>query len=363
MSDHWILCVDDDERVLSGLDLQLGFDFDVRTAVGGAQALELLAEDDDCAVIISDMRMPEMNGAQFLKASRKISPDSTRILLTGFSDIDDAMSAVNDGGIFRFLTKPSPPEIVVGAVEDGVRLWDLIRSERVLLEQTLQGAVAALVEALELAAPTVFPGIRRIEAASRHVALNLGISPIWQVGLAGLLYRLGWIAVPTEIVEKHLGGYMLSGTEADMFAATSETTVRLISHIPRLEPVAEIITSMSMPTRNVDAAAIVSAAAEMIRQMGMGLSGSQAVATLKGQFATQIVDSLQTWDGATTTATRRELTVHQIAEGMIILEDVRSEGGSLLVKSGTLATPVVIDRLRNFAETQGVREPIIVTFG
>lgn len=362
MSSSWILCVDDDERVLRGLELQLGFDYEVRTAIGGLEALELLLDDDDCAVIISDMRMPEMDGAEFLKESRVLSPDSTRILLTGFSDVEDAITAINDGAIQRFLTKPCPPETLVSAVTEGVRLWELVRSERVLLEQTLHGAVNTLVEALELAAPSVFPGIRRIEAASRFVAEELAVVPIWQVGLAGLLHRLGWISVPAEIVEKHLAGEELSPTETRMFAATAATSVRLVSHIPRLGGVAQIFKSMGQPSGEPDAAAIVSASAELIRQLGIGLSGSQALLTLDGRFPPRVLEVLATWSGVNATAQQREVTVYQIAEGMVIEEDVVSLTGSLLVRSGSEATTMIIERLRNFAGTQGVTEPIVVSY-
>ncbi len=142
MTGHWVLCVDDDEALLEGLELQLTFDHEVRTASSGAQGLALLGAHPDCAVIISDMRMPGMNGVEFLAATRVVAPDATRILLTGSSDLDNAISAINSGGVYRFLTKPTDQSTFVGAVRDGIAEWQR-NQERVTAVTMLGGGDAA----------------------------------------------------------------------------------------------------------------------------------------------------------------------------------------------------------------------------
>src|SRR5579859_935172 len=101
-----ILFVDDEASVLDGYKRLLHSEFQVDTAVGGEQALNLVRTMGPFAVVISDMRMPVMNGAQFLAQLKQIAPDTVRMLLTGFTDLNAAMEAVNEGNIFRFLTKP-----------------------------------------------------------------------------------------------------------------------------------------------------------------------------------------------------------------------------------------------------------------
>src|SRR5690349_16055277 len=96
-----VLCVDDDPNVLEALATNIGRRYDVQTAVSGAQALEQLTIDPGKAVIVSDMRMPVMDGATFLAKTRELAPDAVRILLTGQTDLQSAISAVNDGQIFR----------------------------------------------------------------------------------------------------------------------------------------------------------------------------------------------------------------------------------------------------------------------
>src|SRR5581483_1037494 len=116
-----ILCVDDEPYVLESLRDTLRRSFDVLTAGGGPEALEKLnAEPGEYAVIISDMRMPVMSGSSFLRESRRIAPDAARILLTGYADLDAAISAVNDAQLFRFLTKPCEPEQLLRACTAGL---------------------------------------------------------------------------------------------------------------------------------------------------------------------------------------------------------------------------------------------------
>ena len=101
-----ILCVDDEPAVLEGLKMNLRRRFDVLTATSGAAALEVLEREEGIAVLMSDMRMPSMDGATLLAKARERWPFVVRLLLTGQADMNSAISAVNEGQIFRFLTKP-----------------------------------------------------------------------------------------------------------------------------------------------------------------------------------------------------------------------------------------------------------------
>ena len=114
-----ILFVDDETHILESLADVWGFDYDVRTAADGPSALDLLeawAPD----VIVSDMRMPGMDGATFLASARARCPTATRILLTGQADLEAAARAVNAGGIFKLLTKPCPHDLLAAALIEAV---------------------------------------------------------------------------------------------------------------------------------------------------------------------------------------------------------------------------------------------------
>ena len=110
-----VLCVDDEPRLLEGLTLQLRKHFRVSTATTGQKGLEIVDRDPP-AVVVSDMRMPEMNGATFLGHIVERAPNIVRILLTGHADVESAIAAVNHGQIFRYLTKPCPPELLLSVI-------------------------------------------------------------------------------------------------------------------------------------------------------------------------------------------------------------------------------------------------------
>ncbi len=101
-----VLYVDDEPAVLAGFVRILRKRFVVHTADGGAAGLERMTVDGPYAVVVSDMRMQGMDGVQFLKEVRQLSPETTRIMLTGNADQKTASVAINEGNVFRFLTKP-----------------------------------------------------------------------------------------------------------------------------------------------------------------------------------------------------------------------------------------------------------------
>jgi DNA-binding NtrC family response regulator len=101
-----ILFVDDDQQILDAYKRLLHGKFNVETAISGAQGLATIHVIGPFAVVVSDMRMPGMNGAEFLARVRELAPHTVRMLLTGHKDLNQAIEAVNEGQIFRYLTKP-----------------------------------------------------------------------------------------------------------------------------------------------------------------------------------------------------------------------------------------------------------------
>ena len=110
--------------------------------------LRVFDEEGEFAVVLSDMRMPGIDGAAMLSAIKERNADVVTMLLTGHADFESAMSAVNDGNVFRMLSKPCPPERLIQSLYAGLRQHELIVGEKVLLEQTLKGAVDALSPSL-----------------------------------------------------------------------------------------------------------------------------------------------------------------------------------------------------------------------
>ena len=101
-----ILIVDDDPNLLAAVQRQLRKLYAIETAIGPEEGLKAISEQGPFAVIVSDYRMPVMDGIQFLSRVRQLAPDSVRMMLTGNADLQTAVDAVNEGSIFRLLTKP-----------------------------------------------------------------------------------------------------------------------------------------------------------------------------------------------------------------------------------------------------------------
>jgi FixJ family two-component response regulator len=130
-----ILFVDDEPAVLDGYQRLLRNQFRVSAALGGEQALALIQNTGPYAVVISDMRMPGMNGAQFLARVRERAPNTVRMLLTGHADVDVAIEAVNEGKIFQFLTKPCERDILVKAIRSGHEVYRVAAAEKELIRK------------------------------------------------------------------------------------------------------------------------------------------------------------------------------------------------------------------------------------
>ncbi len=151
-----ILCVDDETQVLEGLSLQLGRRYEVLTALSGAEALQILQREDRISVLISDMRMPRMDGATFLARARSIAPHAGRILLTGQTDLQSAIAAVNDAQVLKFLSKPCPPPELHAAVETAIEHYRQASTTSTGLRRTLTAQIISQDPVTGLASRSYF---------------------------------------------------------------------------------------------------------------------------------------------------------------------------------------------------------------
>lgn len=155
-----ILCVDDEPEVLHGLQMHLRSRFEVITACGGLEALQYLWElgADSFAAVLSDMRMPGMDGSTLLSHVRRMSPDTTRVMLTGYSEMRSAIAAINDGNVFRFLIKPCDPSVVAQTMVDAVDHYRLVVQDRDFMVSKLHALSTRLRSAERLAAVGTLAG-------------------------------------------------------------------------------------------------------------------------------------------------------------------------------------------------------------
>jgi DNA-binding NtrC family response regulator len=130
-----ILFVDDEKAVLDAIQRMLHSAFEIRTATSGAEGLTTLEREGPFGVVVSDMQMPEMNGAEFLARVREKAPCTVRMLLTGHADLHAAIDAVNRGQILHFLTKPCGKDALVAAINSGLDQYRTLVEEKELSRQ------------------------------------------------------------------------------------------------------------------------------------------------------------------------------------------------------------------------------------
>jgi response regulator RpfG family c-di-GMP phosphodiesterase len=372
-----VVCVDDEPQVLSGLSLHLRRRYEVETATSGPAALELLARQPEAAVLISDMRMPGMNGAELLAKACSAYPHTTRILLTGHAEVDSAIAAVNSGAVFRFLVKPCPPPELLGAVDAAAELHRVTRAEQSLLEQTLHGSIKMLTEVMSITNPVAFGRAQRIKQHVSALCDKLELTERWQVEVAAMLSQLATFTLPPETLEKVYYGAALSPEEQQMLERSPDVTAQLLGHIPRLEPVREILAGYAKPYRPVEKGAEVSQpeaqltvwtqmlriASDFDALEAKGQSTSAALSILKGQaqqYDPQLLSTFLALLGQRKEGDKtRDISLSALRSGMVFAADVKMATGTLFVARGYEVTPAFLERIKNF-RPGSVREPVKV---
>lgn len=133
-----ILCVDDEKNVLKALRrLFMDHDYEILTAESGQEGLEILKEQRDIQLIVSDYRMPEMDGVEFLKRACECSPETIRIVLSGYADTASVVAAINEGRIYKFIPKPWNDDELKVTIEKAIEVFFLKRKNEHLAEKLM----------------------------------------------------------------------------------------------------------------------------------------------------------------------------------------------------------------------------------
>jgi response regulator RpfG family c-di-GMP phosphodiesterase len=371
-----ILFVDDDPNILAAYQRQLRRQYEIDTALAGEQGLEAVAKSGPYAVIVSDLKMPGMNGIQFLSRVKEMAPDTVRMMLTGFAEVKTAIDAVNEGNIFRFLTKPCPPEILSRALDSGIEQYRLITAEKELLEKTLKGSIKVLTEILSLLNPEAFGRASRISRYSREIGLVMKIREIWQLETAAMLSQIGFILLPEGALKKIYHGQQLTPEEIQLMDMHPFITSDLLKNIPRLEEIARIISyqekhfdGTGIPVDEVRrleiplGARVLKVALDFDTLLTAGLSKSKAITQLKhreGWYDPGVLTALEAVVWIEGKYLVKVIHLKDLQDSMILDDDVFTMNGTLLIAKGQEVTRLIIQRLHNFAETEGIKEPLQV---
>lgn len=377
--DERILCVDDDPAILSAYQRnlrRLGPAID--TAPSGSEGLRLLTAQGPYAVVVADMHMPGMDGVQFLTRVKEQAPDTVRMMLTGADDQRTAIQAVNEGSIFRFLSKPCPTEELAKALTAGLRQYRLVTAERELLEKTLAGSVRLLTEILGIIDTQSFSRAMGLRERIRSLCRSIAVTDTWEIEIAAMLAGIGHVAIPPMVTLKSRANKELTATEREMLVQIPQTGARLVANIPRLEGVSRIILyqgkhwdGTGFPADGVAGEAIplgsrvLKLLQDLVQLEAVGQARAAVIGILRGragQYDPRLLEALASLGDDRPTEVRppRQVQLHELRSGMVLHDDIQTNDGKVLIAAGHVVSETLIERLQNFARLVGLREPIAI---
>jgi response regulator RpfG family c-di-GMP phosphodiesterase len=335
------------------------------------------------AVVVSDMQMPGMNGVEFLTKLERSAPDTVRIMLTGNADQKTARDAVNQGHIFRFLTKPCPQEELMLALGAGLKQYQLVTAERDVLERTLNGSTRVLSDILAMHDAHAFGKAQRLREFMRAFAEHLQLRQTWDLELAAMLSHIGYVTIPQAVLAKRRLGTPLTVPESDMVTRVPQIGFNLLSQIPRLESVAAVVLYQNknfdgsgFPLDDVTGeeipigARILRVLQDLVANESPAASKAKSLENMKrfpGRYDPRVVDAgAAVFDVCLESATpaqiqSRPVRIKNLRVGLVLATEARTRNGVMIVPAGTRISPLLIEKLRNFAELDNLEEPMNVT--
>lgn len=361
-----ILFVDDDQRVLSMFRRNLSRRFDIETSPEPIAALDIIRRGD-VAVVVADLRMPLMDGFEFLNQVRELSPLTVKIMLTGHADLESAIAGVNEGHLFRFLTKPCSPTVLVKSLDAALEQYRLVTAEKELLRGTLQGCITVLTEILGQVNPEAFGRSERIKRHVHNMVTRLGLKDAWKYELAAMLCQIGCVFIPEDVVRKSRCAQEITPEEGQIYSMHPTVGAQLLSSIPRLEDVREIIThqedSLIDCPEQPRGARLLKICLDFDNLESCLDNKIDAIARMKhdeDRYDRFLLEAFERYVLADTGVRPEEIRLVELKEGMILGEDLMSEAGALLLAKGLEVNSYSLMRLHNLAKAQGVKQPFRV---
>ena len=413
-----ILCVDDEPSILSALRrLFRAHGFTVVAAESGQAGLDLL-ETEPIDLVISDMRMPHMDGVVFLEHVRQRKPDILRLLLTGYADIASITGAINRGEIYRYIAKPWDDTDIILTVQDALDRSSLLLEKKRLealvtaqneelkivnasLEVKVQARTVELKQAndrlksnfltsikmftalIELRDNRLAGHSRRVADTARRLAHALAMDnrQVQEVFVAGLLHAIGMVGFDDELLQTPVSA--MTPRQLEVFRKHPARAEQLLMPLAELKSTVEIIAAQlerfdgsgypqGIPGKHIALGARILAVASDYDSLQLGLLeprqlGHQEALDLIRQrsglrydpaVVTAFLDiyrDLAQDDLPVTTATTRTLASRELAVGMVLARDMTSPTGLLLLTAGHVLDDAVIRKITGFEHSIGSR--------
>ena len=376
-----ILFVDDDPNILSSLKRQFHNQYSIVTAESGAGGITALKEKGPFCVVVADYRMPEMNGAEFLKRAREISPGTVRFMLTGQADLEAVVKVINEGKIFRLLLKPCLPNLMKKNIADGIAQYRLLLAEKILLEKTLGGSIKVLTDILALISPQAFSRANRLRRIMQEFIDKIMIKNAWQLQIAAMLSQIGCVTVPDFIISKVYHNKELLPNEFPMFQNHPKIGSEMIANIPRLKAISRIIAyqeklynGTGVPRDDVSGgdiplgARILKISLDYDSMIQAGKRKERILEVMNqraklGWYDENLIKVLEKPVIKKKKYVLKEVSLAQLDNTMILADDLYNKKMSMLLGGkGMEITKSFIYRIINIDKNEGIKKPIKVMY-
>jgi response regulator RpfG family c-di-GMP phosphodiesterase len=419
-----ILFVDDEENVLKALRrLFIDEGLEVFTAASGKEGLEIV-KNAEFAVIVSDQRMPEMTGVEFLQHTKELCPDTVRIMLTGYADVHATIKAINEAGAQRYITKPWNDEEIKLIIKQAIDRFRLIKENKRLfalsekqkeeaaswnkeleyyvqmhtidltnkdkeikafkakLETYLKGTINALNCLIQLRDKTIFNHSKNVALISVAVAkrLNLDASEIERIDLAGSLHDIGKIVMPDIILVKKIEE--LSPDEMNQYIRHPLTGQMITGFVEDLQKVGELIkhhhehfNGTGFPDKlreeKIPLGSRIIAITDRFERLAAGMSVEDSLKKIRSrlgkEFDPELYEHLEIAAyevGASLFSSNdiveAELAINNLTPGLLLSRDVVGASGLVLIKKDTVLTQKNIEQLDKALHMDQAKNSIFV---
>ena len=352
LSEFDVLFIDDDPNILRGIKRNLGRRFNICTSETVDEALALI-ELNDFPVVVSDMQMPNMNGADFLILVKQLSPSTVRILLTGESKMQDAIKAINESGIYKFLTKPCPSELLIETVEQAMKLHSSNRLEQLILDKTVKGITLILVDVFKMVSPQIFKRNFTIIKKLREVLKNKRRFKRWDLEIACLLMYLGSVHYRFSDYD-HM---YKSENMSKVLLKSSE----MLKKVPKFEYVSEILCNLSILYQGGNDIKKIDGESELLKLMidyEYLKNDSRFLIKMRNLYSDKVTDEFP--ELFEKSLYEKSVSFDEVKLGHSVVQDVKTNSGAIIVKQGEIVSPRILSTVKIFGSKGLLVEPIIV---
>jgi len=372
-----VLIVDDiseNRLILEELLKNLGHKYS--SVENGQEAVDLLKEKK-FDLILLDIMMPVMDGyktLEFIKNDQNLKYIPV-IMITTVDEMDSIIKCIQLGAE-DYLPKPFEPEILKARIDNSLTKLNYFKLEKDLLEKTLSGSIKILLEILAITNPYIYGKSSRIRRLAKMIAEDINVNDLWNIEIASMLSQVGCITIPTDILERYSMAKALSPKEREMFEKHPEVSYSLLSKLPRLEKVAEIIKYQNKnydgtgyPHDEIKESQIPIEARILRVVLDFDLINSQDINPLKtveklnenkGHYDVTVMTSLEKVILGENKKEIKTVKIFQLDQTMIAAEDIATTNGMKIAGKGQEMTLTIIERIKNINRTVKVIEPIKV---